>query len=199
MDYYIEHLKLVIEQNGGIISAAELQKEGINRANIYEGLINGIIQKESHGNYVLVEEQPDEFRIIQNRSEKLIFSHGTALYLHGMSDRVPHKLDITVPQGDNVSRIKKSYAQAKFHYCKKELWELGITTLITPQGYEVRAYDIERCLCDLIRDKKSVDTQIYAQAIKEYFSGKFNARKIIKYARAFNIETKVRTYMEVRQ
>ena len=53
MDYYIEHLKLVIEQNGGIISAAELQKEGINRANIYEGLINGIIQKESHGNYVL--------------------------------------------------------------------------------------------------------------------------------------------------
>ena len=75
MDYYIEHLKLVIEQNGGIISAAELQKEGINRANIYEGLINGIIQKESHGNYVLVEEQPDEFRIIQNRSEKLIFSH----------------------------------------------------------------------------------------------------------------------------
>ena len=45
MDYYIEHLKLVIEQNGGIISAAELQKEGINRANIYEGLINGIIQR----------------------------------------------------------------------------------------------------------------------------------------------------------
>lgn len=63
----------------------------------------------------------------------------------------------------------------------------------------MRAYDIERCLCDLIRDKKSVDTQIYAQAIKEYFSGKFNARKIIKYARAFNIETKVRTYMEVLQ
>ena len=181
MDFYVEQLKLLIEQNGGIVSAGEIRKAGIDRVLLYDSLEKGIILKESHGNYVLSDEQPDEFRVIQSRSDKLIFSHGTALYLHGMSDRVPHKLDITVPQGDNVSRIKKSYAQAKFHYCKKELWELGITTLITPQGYEVRAYDIERCLCDLIRDKKSVDTQIYAQAIKEYFSGKFNARKIIKY------------------
>ena len=124
MDYYIEHLKLVIEQNGGIISAAELQKEGINRANIYEGLINGIIQKESHGNYVLVEEQPDEFRIIQNRSEKSIFSHGPAFYLHGMSDRVPHKLDITVPQGDNVSRIKKVMLKPNFIIVKRNYGSL---------------------------------------------------------------------------
>lgn len=170
MDYYIDHLKLLIEQNGRIVSAQEIQNAGIDRALLYDSLAKGILLKESHG---------------------------TALFLHGMSDRVPHKLDITVPQGDNVSRIKKRYEQTKFHYCKKELWDLGIITIKTPQGYDVRAYDLERCICDLIKDKKSIDAQIYTQALKEYFGDKCNPRKIIKYARQFNLEQIVRTYMEV--
>lgn len=197
MDYYIDKLKLLIEQNGGIVSARDIQKAGIERVFLYDSLEKGIILKESHGNYVLADEQPDEYRIIQSRSEKLIFSHGTALFLHGISDRVPHALDITVPQGDNVSRIKKSYENTKFHYCKKELWDLGIVTLKTPQGYDVRVYDLERCICDLIKDKKSIDVQVYTQALKEYFGEMCNPRKIVKYARMLNVEQKVRIYMEV--
>lgn len=119
MDYYIDHLKLLIEQNGGIVSAQDIQNAGIDRALIYDSLVKGIISKESHGNYVLADDKPDEFRIIQSRSDKLIFSHGTALFLHGMSDRVPHKLDITVPQGDNVSRIKKNMSILNFIIAKK--------------------------------------------------------------------------------
>lgn len=197
MDYYVEQLKMLIEQNGGIVSAGDMQKAGIDRLCLYESLKKGILLKEFHGNYVLADDQPDEFRAIQSRSDKLIFSHGTALYLHGVSDKVPHDLDITVPQGDNVSRIKKCYENTKFHYCKKELWNLGITTLKTPQGYEVKAYDLERCICDLIRNKKNIDTQIYTQAMKEYFGNMCNPRKIIKYARCFKMEQKIRTYMEV--
>lgn len=197
MDYYIDHLKLLIEQNEGIISAKEIKNAGIERAYLNASIEKGVIKKESHGNYVLSEDRPDEFKVIQCRSDKLIFSHGTALFLHGMSDRVPHMLDITVPQGDNVSRIKKDYENTKFHYCKKELWGLGIVTLKTPQGYDVKAYDLERCICDFIRDKKNIDMQIYTQALKEYFGGRCNPRKIIKYARQFNIEQRVRMYMEV--
>ena len=197
MDNSIESLRMIIESNDGIASAKQLADRGVSRLVLYQGLIGGLIVKESHGNYVLADNQPDEYRMIQNRSPKMIYSYGTALFLHGLSDRVPHELDITVPQGDNVSRIKKDYENTRFHYCKKDLWDLGITDAKTPQGYEVKIYDLERCICDLIRDKKSVDTQIYTQAMKEYFSGRCNPRKIVKYARQFNIESKVRTYMEV--
>ena len=199
MDYNYDDLKILIESNGGVISAANLQHAGIERIGLYALLANEILKKESHGNYVLTENEPDEYKIIQNRSEKLIYSHGTALFLHGMSDRVPHTLDITVPQGDNISRIKKTYQNTRFHYCKKELWHLGIMNVNTPMGYSVRVYDPERCICDLIRDKDNVDKQIYIQAIQEYFKGKCNPRKIIKYAKEFNIESKVRNYMEVLQ
>ena len=199
MDYNYDDLKILIESNGGVVSAAELQHAGIDRIGLYALLANEILKKESHGNYILAENEPDEYKIIQNRSEKLIYSHGTALFLHGMSDRVPHTLDITVPQGDNISRIKKTYQNTRFHYCKKELWNLGIMNVNTPMGYSVRVYDPERCICDLIRDKDNVDKQIYIQAIQEYFKGKCNPRKMIKYAKEFNIESKVRNYMEVLQ
>ena len=199
-EYSINNLKVLIESNDGIVSGKMLQEAGIQRVQIYRFLSDGILAKESHGNYVLADNQPDEYIVIQKRSDKLIFSHATALYLHGMSDRVPHLLDITVPQGDNISRIKKTYQNTKFHYCKKELWNLGIENIKTPQGYKVQTYDLERCICDIIRDKDEVDVQVFTQAIREYFTGnKCNSRKIIKYSKVFNIEKKVRNYMEILQ
>ena len=45
--------------------------------------------------------------------------------------------------------------------------------------------------------KSTAEEVLYTQALKEYFGGKCNPRKIIKYARQFNLEPKVRTYMEV--
>ena len=199
MDYTIEGLRTVIEQYDGIASLEQLQKAGFSRMMIYAGLKDGVLNKEAHGNYSIADQQPDEYRIIQCRSDKVVFSHATALFLHGLSDRVPHTLDITVPQGDNVSKIKRDYSNTRFHYCKKDLWQLGLTKIVTPQGFTVNAYDLEGCICDLIRDKKNVDTQIYIQAIREYFMHHCKNRKIIKYSREMNIEDKVRTYMEVLQ
>lgn len=197
MDYSVEAIKAIIESSGGIASASQFLDAGITRLSLYNCLLSGEISKESHGNYVVTDNQPDLFSMIQNRSDKLIFSHATALYLLGLTDKAPYELDITVPQGDNVSRIKKDYENTKFHYCKKDLWDLGIVDLKTPMGYSVRAYDSERSICDIIRDKKNIDTNLYTQALKEYFSGRFDSGKIIKYARKLNVETKVRTYMEV--
>jgi hypothetical protein len=64
-------------------------------------------------------------------------------------------------------------------------------------GANVRVYDKERCICDLIRDKRNIDTQLYIQAVKEYFKSGCNARKILKYGKIFGVEEKLRTYMEV--
>lgn len=74
---------------------------------------------------------------------------------------------------------------------------MGLITVSTPQGFKVNAYDKERCICDIIKNRKSIDKQIYVQAIKEYFNGNYDHRKLLKYAKIFNIEDKVRVYMEV--
>ena len=199
MERQVSEIRAVMEANDGIASLEQLQRAGISRMMVYAGLMNGIIHKESHGNYSMADNQPDEFRIIQSRSGRVVFSHATALYLQGLMEAVPVMLDITVPQGDNVSKIKRDHDNTRFHYCRKDLWELGLTRIITPGGFSVNAYDPERCICDMIRDKKNIEIQIYVQALRQYFSRCRDSRKILDYSVQLKVEEKVRTYMEVLQ
>lgn len=196
MDPKVKKIKALAD-DAGLITTKQIEEAGISRASIKTYLDNELLVRESHGIYALSNSLVDEYKLIQKRSEKIIFSHGTALYLHGMSDRVPHMLDASVPQGDNVSRIKKDHPTIRFHYVKKELWDLGVVQIITPLGSMVAVYDKERCICDLIRDKKKMDMQLYVHAMKEYFKTENNSRKIIKYSKVFGIEDELRTYMEV--
>lgn len=79
----------------------------------------------------------------------------------------------------------------------KGFYDLGITETQSPQGAVVRLYDKERCLCDLIKDRNQIEKQLYVQAIKDYFKSRPDVRKLLKYGKAFGIEEKIRTYMEV--
>ena len=190
-------MKNIAETSDGIITTKQVEDSGLNRTVLKSYVDKGLLVKESQGIYSLSDTIADEYKLIQIRSNKTIFSYGTALYLLGMSDRVPHIIDVTVPQGYNVSRIKKDYPSIHFHYVKKELWEVGIISIKSPVGATVRVYNKERCICDLIRDKKDMDMQLYTQAVKEYFKTGSNTRKILKYGKQFGLEEKLRTYMEV--
>ena len=47
------------------------------------------IQRIVKGQYILPDDMQDELLSISKRSDKIIFSHETALFLHGISDRTP--------------------------------------------------------------------------------------------------------------
>lgn len=197
IDDIFEKIEKIGEMNSGIITTKQIEEAGLYRGLIKKLLEDGRLVKESKGLYSLAGEFPDEYVVLQKRSEKMVFSYGTALYLWGMSDRVPHFISVTVPQGFNSTRIKKNNMKIKFHYVKKDVWNLGITYTDTCFGNRVMLYDKERCICDLVMLKDEVDKQLYIQAMKEYFRENHNARKLLKYANALGIEEKIRDYMEI--
>lgn len=192
-----DKIKSIGKMNAGIVTTKQIEEIGIYRGMICKFVNDGRLVKEAKGIYSLADEFPDEYALLQKRSEKIIFSYGTALYLWGMSDRIPHTISVTVPQGFNCTRIKKDFVKIKFHYVKKDIWNLGITNTDTAMGNKVMLYDKERCICDLIMVKNEVDKQLYVQAIKEYFNADYNIRKLLKYAKLFEIEEKVRDYVEI--
>lgn len=197
IDSMYEKIKEIGENNAGIVTTRQIEEAGIYRGVIKNFVEDGRLIKESKGLYSIADEMPDEYALLQKRSEKMIFSYGTALYLWGMSDRVPHSISVTVPQGFNSTRIKKNNEKTKFHYVQKDVWDIGITYTETSMGNRVMLYDKERCICDLVMMKDKVDKQIFVQAIKEYFKAKYDARRLIKYAKLFGIEDKIRDYMDV--
>ena len=185
------------ERNYGFISTAQVEMLGISRPMLKKYVEQGKLQQIRKGLYSPADALPDEYALLQVQSTKAVFAYGTALYLWGMSDRVPHTIDIVVPWGINITRLRRDNPQLRCHYVRGDAYELGITETKSPQGATVRLYDRERCICDLIREKEQIELQLFTQAIKEYFKTKPNNRKLLKYGKVFGIEDKIRIYMEV--
>ena len=190
-------IKTLAESNDGNFTTKQVEEAGISRVYLKRFVDKALLIRTGHGHYALSDSLTDDFALLQRRSRVLLFSFGTALYLWGMTDRIPHTVDVTVPSGTNMSRIRKDHPDLRVHYVKKYLYDIGATETYTPMGSKVKLYDKERCICDLIRVRKDVDMQLYSGAIKEYFSDHSDMRKLLKYGKRFGIEDRIRTYSEV--
>ena len=57
---------------------------------------------------------------------------------------------------------------------------------------------MERTICDIIRDRNKIDSQIFNTALKEYIKRKDkNLNLLYKYAKEFNILKILKMYLEV--
>lgn len=143
--------------------------------------------------YVESNRDVNEFFVMCQRFSSGIYSHNTALYFYDLTDRTPIKLDMTFPS--NI-RINNEYIHS--HYVKKEKYSLGLTELNLQDNTSIRIYNLERTICDLIRDRNKMDSQIFNTAMREYSKSKHkNLNLLYQYAKEFKIDKKLREYMEV--
>lgn len=57
---------------------------------------------------------------------------------------------------------------------------------------------MERCICDIILGRKSIDKQIFINAMTGYFKNQDkNIRNLIKYSKILGIEDEIRKYAEI--
>ena len=195
MDYMTE-LTAIAKSHGGIIETKIAAQHGISKAMLYKLCKEDKIHRIVKGQYILPDDMQDELLSISNRSERVIFSHETALYLHRISDRTPFEHTVTAPSGCIPSAAIK--AECKVYYIKPELFELGKTTLKTPAGNDVPAYDLERTICDVIRSRNKLGTETFLAALKMYAaSPKKNLNQLNTYAKQMRVEKVLRQYLEV--
>lgn len=183
-------------ENGGFITAAQVAKANIPRARLSDMVKAGVLQRVQRGVYCLADAWEDEFLAAQLRFPKGVFSDGTSLYLHDYTDRAPFQLTMTFPRSYRATKARE--ADIKVRTCADDVLDLGLVVVRTPYGNEVRAYDLERTLCDIVRGQRILDMQVVNPAMKRYVCGEDkDILKVIAYARALGVEQKIRTYLEV--
>ena len=65
-------------------------------------------------------------------------------------------------------------------------------------GNEINMYDLERTICDLVRNRNDFEIQDFNNALKSYVKRKDkNITKLFEYATLFKIENVLRKYMEI--
>ncbi|WP_304598024.1 type IV toxin-antitoxin system AbiEi family antitoxin domain-containing protein [Adlercreutzia caecimuris] len=184
------------ESSGGLVTTAQVVGVGIPRARISDMVKAGELERVQRGVYRLMDAWEDEFLAAQLRFPRGILSDETALYLHGYTDRAPFQLTMTFPRSYGATKAREAGIEVRT--CADEVLGLGLTTIRTPYGNEVSAYDLERALCDIVRGRRVVDMQVVNPAMKQYVrSGERDVQKLLGYARALGVEKKIRNYLEV--
>lgn len=192
----LEKLKKISDETGGIITTREAVNQGISRAMLSKLCNQGSLERIAQGQYILQGEMEDELLSISLRSQNIIFSHETALYLHGLSDRTPYFHSVTAPS--NCVPPKSMREVCKSYYIKPELFEVGREEVNSPAGNLIPVYDIDRTICDVIRCRNKMGKETFLYAIREYAaSPEKDLNRLGKYAEAFKIAGLVHRYMEV--
>jgi predicted transcriptional regulator of viral defense system len=192
----IKKVRKILRDKNGILLAADLAKHDIPRTYLSILERKGEIQRIARGVYSMADTLMDEMVSLQSRFKNAVFSHETALYLWDLTDRTTLFYSVTVPSGYNATSLKAS--GTKVYFIKSDLFSLGLTTKKSPHGNEVKTYNLERTLCDLVRSRNQMDDQFVNEALKRYVTRKDkNIDLLYRYATLFRIQKIIRAYIEV--
>lgn len=185
-----EKIIFIGEQNNGYITIKDITKNNISREYIRILKNKGAIVQVDRGIYILKGTVPDDFYIFQTRYPKTIFSHFTALYFYNITEEFPYYFDVTCDRNYNVKSIKTN----NIFYVEKSLVNLGIIQIKTKYGNIVNAYDIERTICDVIRNDNRLDYEQVVKCLKKVFSSndiKVDMHKLTDYSKKLKCYDKV--------
>ena len=189
-------LNRIFNSNGGYIT-----REDVDAANISSWFLTDFVRKNNltkiaPGYYASESFFADDYFILQRRYPKFIFTDMSALYLHHLTDKIPQDIEVVAPQGYNPSRKKIDNLSIR-RISDEKIYNLGIVEIKTNLGNNVKVYDEERTICDIIKYRDKYDGETFIKAIKNYVRKVNNQTKLFEYARIMNIEKKVFEVIEL--
>lgn len=190
-------LSKLLKDNNFVVSRNRLTKYNFSGQQINSYLKNNLLVSidKGKGIYASPNYLEDPYYVSQLRIKKGIISLSTALYLYGFNDRVPDKIDLTVPRGYKNSALKDEFV---LHQQDLKFYKLGIEERKSPQDHLIKIYSLDRTMAEILRPQNHIDSEIINSAFKQYIqSSKKNIAKLMYFAGLFRTTTKVQTYLEV--
>ena len=118
-----------IANNHNMVTTSQILELGFSKQLLNKYVKAGLLERIRQGVYILPDAVHDDMYTLMLRSESIIFSHESALFLHGLSDRTPFIHTITMPSNKTIPGSIKD--ECVCFYIKPELHKLGLTETAT--------------------------------------------------------------------
>ena len=166
---YKNQIKEYVKTSGGIVTSKYCREHNIPTIYLNRLVEEGFLFNAKRGIYLTKDGDYDEFYFFQLRYPKAIYSYNTALYFIDRTDKLPHTIDITVYNGYKFNEKMKN---VDVHYVDKRIYDIGIVEVETAYGNKVKAYSLERVLCDFLVHKNEIDSEDYLKLVQSYIYDK---------------------------
>jgi len=193
---YESIIEQLSKEGNGMITTKAADEAGLSRAMLCKLCKSGVLYRISKGQYGKQGEIADELFSLSQRTEHLVFSHETALFLHNLSHRTSFIHSATTPANKVPSQALRQLC--KIYYIKPEWFALGKTIILTQFGNQVPCYDMDRTICDVIRSRNKMNTETFLSALRQYADDpKKNLNRLNAYAKEMGLTALVHQYMAV--
>lgn len=151
-----------------VMTTAQLSKEKLYYRDIQRMLGAGLIEKVKRGYYHwTMGSGKGDVVIISRLFPDGILCMETALFYYGYSDRNPAEWNIAIDKNTSRQRTRIDYPSVKAYRIEPTILSIGVT-----RGEinftDVRIYDRDRTICDVLRNMNKMDKEIFNKAIQGY-------------------------------
>jgi len=186
----------MMKKNNNHITTSQFLSLGYSKTLLGKYVKAGLLERCNRGVYILPETLHDDMYTLMLKSKWIVFSHDTALFLNGLSDRTPFTHSVTIPS--NAALSESLRMDCICFYVKPMFYEIGLSKRRTTFGNDVRCYNAERTICDLLRSRSRCDEETVISAVKNYMNYKDKDLNLLSvYTNQFKVNNELRKYMEV--
>lgn len=109
---------------------------------------------------------------------------------------MPQAYHIAVKRGRKIA--VPSVPQVEIHYYSESLLNIGITEA-TIDGFNIKLYDVERCVCDAVKFRNKVGIDVCSEIINNYLGrSDRNLSRLMDYARQLRVGVILEKYLQVK-
>lgn len=188
-----KQIRTYFKENNGILTTSQLGQKGLSYAKIQSLLNDNSIVQLRRGYYRLVDDNIySDIPILISLFPDAILCLESALNYYGYIDRTPSFWHVAVKSSSARARFNINCVQVKPYFVTPSKYRIGIMDAKI-DGFNIKIYDRERTICDVLSHKNKLSGEIYSQTIQGYLhDNDIDIPTLMQYAKQLHVEKKVR-------
>lgn len=183
--------------HGGILRTQQAIDLGISPRTLYAMRDAGLIRRLGRGVYQLSTDDPlgnPDMVSVSLRVPKAVICLISALHFYGMTDQIPHRVYIALPQPAEKPRIE--FPPLDIIWLSEKVYSSGIQEHQV-DGFSIKVYSKEKTIADCFKFRNKIGATIALEALKEYLDQSDRSiDTLLDYARIDRVEKLVSRYLE---
>ena len=183
------------KKNGGFLRAAD-SLSATEKYQLRQLSKKGKVSRVKRGFYHL----NDSSRVFQEAEVARMIPDGifcmyTAWSHYGLTTHIPAEYHVAIPKTFRI--VLPQYPPIKLYYWVIHTFELG-KTIAEINGARVIVYDIERSVCDAVKFRNKIGSDLMSEILRNYSNRKDkNLDKLLKYAAKLRIAKTIKLLLQV--
>ena len=186
-----------MKERNTYLSSASVKKQG--RTAYYkmlESARQGELIKVRRGVYANIDQLSGNMIDINAVVPEGILCLWSTWSIHQLTTSMPQAFHIAIKRGRKVSI--PSVPRMEVHHYTENLLKIGVISMII-DGFNIRLYDVERCVCDAVKFRNKVGMDICSEIINNYLERPDrNLSKLMDYARRLRVGKILEQYLQVK-